>query len=346
MQYEVTIGIPVYHSVDYIEETMLSALSQTFHNIEYLVIDDCGEDGSIEIIEQIQSEHPRGKDIRILYNVQNKGVGITRNRIIDEARGHYLFFLDSDDIIEPDTIQLLFDKAKRYQAEIVYGSLVRIEKFKDSSTQYYVLPDVCLLNEDEMAFYAFRNYRTFQISACNCLMNLDFVRKNHLRFIDAAFWEDMVFTYEMVVKVSRAILLSTVTYHYVCHLGSLSHYQNREKLTKDEILQNVSTIDYLKEKCIDLKDKDYFPYLCKDLVMNSFYIVCYVMKNSHLIAPRFTDKEMQNVLRHPLSLIEIMSFRHLLFENLALKLLSCLPLLFFKPAIWILGRLKGQFDKK
>ena len=109
MNYEVTIGIPVYKAVDYIEKTMESALNQTFENIEYLVIDDCGDDGTIKVVERFQKEHPRGKDIHILYNKQNLGVGKTRNMILEQAQGKYLYFLDSDDLIDPNTITLLLD---------------------------------------------------------------------------------------------------------------------------------------------------------------------------------------------------------------------------------------------
>jgi glycosyltransferase involved in cell wall biosynthesis len=95
MNYEVTIGIPVYRAVDYIEKTMESALNQSFESIEYLVVDDCGNDGTIDVVERLQKEHQRGKDIRILYNKQNLGVGKTRNVILEQAKGEYLYFLDS-----------------------------------------------------------------------------------------------------------------------------------------------------------------------------------------------------------------------------------------------------------
>ena len=131
MNYEVTIGIPVYKAVDFIEKTMASALNQTFESIEYLVVDDCGNDGTIDIVERFQKQHPRGCDIRILYNKGNMGVGMTRNRILDEAQGQYLYFLDSDDLIEPDTICRLFEKATKYQADVVYGSLDMIDFVKN-----------------------------------------------------------------------------------------------------------------------------------------------------------------------------------------------------------------------
>ena len=135
MQYEVTIGIPVYRAVDYIRQTIESALCQSFSSIEFLVVDDCGEDGSIAIVEEIQRNHLRGKDIRIVYHNRNLGVGATRNRILCEARGRYLYFLDSDDIIEPDTISKLISVIRKFGAEIVYGSWKRVDKVNHSPSK-------------------------------------------------------------------------------------------------------------------------------------------------------------------------------------------------------------------
>ena len=119
---EVTIGIPVFQAVDYIEATMLSALRQTYGSIEFLIVDDRGTDGTIEIVERLQREHPRGGNIRILRNAKNLGVSPSRNRIIDEARGRYLYFLDSDDIIEPNTIELMVNTMQVNHCDVIYAS--------------------------------------------------------------------------------------------------------------------------------------------------------------------------------------------------------------------------------
>ena len=120
MEYEVTIGIPVYNVEKYIRRTIDSALAQTFGSIEFLILDDCGTDSSIDIVKEYQQTHPRGKDIRIISQPQNGGLGRARNRIIEEAQGKYLFHLDADDAIAPNTIQLLYENAKKYNAQIVY----------------------------------------------------------------------------------------------------------------------------------------------------------------------------------------------------------------------------------
>lgn len=341
MQYEITIGIPVFRAVGYIDKTMQSALAQTFPSIEYLIIDDGSSDGSIDIVERLRLEHPRGSDIHILYNNHNCGVGVTRNRILDEAKGRYLYFLDSDDLIEPDAIQFLYEKIIENQADVAFGSLDRMDLVNNTPAQPYVLPDTCLLSDDEMAFYAFKNYSTFQISICNCLMNMEFIRSNKLRFIDAVFWEDLAFNYEMVTKVRRAVLLSKITYHYLCRPGSLSHYQDREKLKKTEIFENVSVLDYLKHKSKEMGNKSYLPYYCYNLEMNSFYIVCYILKYYKRIKPVISYPELSSILSCPLDIMTILRFRHKLVQNLFFCLLSNLP-----SALTIfVVRLLGMFKK-
>ena len=87
MKYDVTIGIPMYNVEGYIKRTMESALSQTYQSIEFLVVDDGSSDGSLAIVRNLQSTHPRGNDIRIIVHPKNLGPSVARNRIIDEAKG-------------------------------------------------------------------------------------------------------------------------------------------------------------------------------------------------------------------------------------------------------------------
>ena len=117
MEYDVTIGIPVYQVEKYIRESLESALSQTFPNIEFLICDDCGTDTSIAIVREYQKKHSRGKDIRIVRQPHNMGLGCARNRMIVEAKGRYIFFMDSDDILSLNAIESLYEQAKKYDAE-------------------------------------------------------------------------------------------------------------------------------------------------------------------------------------------------------------------------------------
>lgn len=335
-----TIGIPVYRAVDYIEATMRSALAQTYADVEFLVVDDCGGDGTISVVERLQREHPRGCDIRILRNAENQGVGKSRNRIIDEAQGTYLYFLDSDDTIEPNTIELLMDAMSQHHAEVVYGSYEKVDNVGNMPTEHYVYPSLRLLHEDDLATYVFTHYGTFQVSVCNCLLNLHFLRHTRLRFLDAMFWEDMAFTYDLVTMVSRAVLLPDITYHYLCRPYSLSNYHDRQQLDREEILQNASTVDYLKWKGYRLRDKPYVGDFCYNLGMNSIYIVCHVLKHRQRIVPPILNRELRQMMRHPMLLRQVVRLRHKRLANLLLWLLPHLPLPVFMRSVTLFGKQK------
>lgn len=341
MTYEVTIGIPVYQAADYIEATLLSALAQTYGSIEFLIVDDCGSDGTVDVVERILREHPRGGSIRILHNAENLGVGPSRNRIIDEARGRYLYFMDSDDLIEPNTIELLVNTIQTNGCDVVYASFERVDNVMHTPTQQFVYPSLVMSHPGELALYAFQHYGTFQISVCNCLLDLPFLRETNLRFIDTMFWEDMAFTYEFVTKVRKAVLLPDMTYHYLCRPFSLSNYQDREHIQKAEVLKNISTIDYLKQKCAQLAGQVYTPYMCYNLAMNSFYIVCHVLKHQRRIRPSFSSRELRLCMNFPLPLREVLSFRNKKVGNLALWGISHLSTPLCISVIKLLGRKRG-----
>lgn len=91
----VSIVTPVYNAQNYLEETILSVINQTYSNWELLLIDDCSTDNSYEIIEKYLKKDKR---IRYLKNDKNSGPAITRNKGIKEAKGEYIAFLDSDDL--------------------------------------------------------------------------------------------------------------------------------------------------------------------------------------------------------------------------------------------------------
>ena len=174
MRNDVTIGIPLYRAEKYIKDCLNSALAQTYPYIDFLVIDDACDDGSVEIVCQMQAEHPRGKDIRMIRHAQNVGIGETRNHLIAEAKTKYLFFLDADDIISENAIQLLHDTAIQFQAELVFGSYEEIifeEEVKKVSTEIY--QDVSFQSTEDFATYVYRKYGGIQAQVWNILIDLE-----------------------------------------------------------------------------------------------------------------------------------------------------------------------------
>lgn len=323
MKYDVTIGIPVYRAEPYIRMTIESALSQSYPSIEFLIIDDGGDDRSIDIVKEIKDSRPRGNDIRILSHSKNEGVSASRNQMIDEAQGNYLYFMDADDLIAENSIALLMQNIQKYDAEIAFGSYEKINV--SAKREVYQYPSLQLLGEDQLAVFAYRKYAGIQASACNYLVKTSLLREKGLRFIDSNYWEDLVFTFDLVTYISRAVLLPDITYTYLCRENSLSHYQNRSFITKEEILNNVQTINHLKETSSFLTKKDYYPNRCANIVMTCFYIACNIIKRRKDIVPYITNREIKDIMAHPATFRQICSFRRSIVKNLALFLIGKLP---------------------
>lgn len=337
-QYDVTIGIPVYKSVDYIRRALGSVLAQTYLSIEFLIVDDAGNDGSIDVVQSVKETHTRGGDIHIINHKENLGVSASRNDIIDNAQGNYLYFMDSDDVIAENTIELMMQNVSQYDAEIVFGSYKKIETSGEENIYQY--PALQLLKKDELASFAYRKYAGIQASACNYLVKTSVLCENNHRFVNTNYWEDFVFTFDLVTLISRAVLLSDITYFYICREDSLSNYQKREMINKEEILHNVRTIDFLKQSSSRLCDKEYFPNRCFNIVMTDFYIACNILKRRKSIFPHISNKEIKMIMNHPAKWTQICSFKQFRIKNMLLYSVGILSSSLCVSIIWIVGKFK------
>lgn len=338
MKYDVTIGIPVYKSEAYIRQTLDSLLAQTYPSIEFLFVDDCGGDSSLSIIQEIKESHPRGCDIHLITHQINEGVSVSRNQIIQEAQGGFLYFMDSDDVIKKDAISLMMSNVRLFDAEIVFGSYEKIEI--SGMRTVYQYPSLNLHGKDALACFAYRKYAGIQASSCNYLVKTAVLRNRNLRFIDTDYWEDFVFTFDLVTCISCAVLLPDITYTYQCHKGSLSHYQQRDVITKDEIMKNVRAVEHLKKTSSLLYNKVYYPNRCLNIVMTDFYIVCNVLKRRKAIIPYLSDSELKSIMTHPATFRHICVFRQSMMKNLFFFFLGKLPPFLCIKIIWSIGKVK------
>jgi glycosyltransferase involved in cell wall biosynthesis len=342
MQYEVTIGIPVYNSEKYLKETLESALSQTFPSIEYLIMDDCSTDTSMAIVQAYQQTHPRGEHIRIIHQPRNMGIGIARNRIIDEAQGQYLYFLDADDIITPDAISLLHENAIQNDAEMVYASHERIEEFDGNhNTTVFQHAKRNFTQENEFANYAYEEYGRLPAPVWNILFRMDVFRKNQLRFADTNFWEDFTFHMDLPSYVTRVSMLPDITYKYICRSGSLSNFQKRTHIDKQEIEKTIAAVEHVKANSYRIADKPYFPQRMCKVMLTCFFMVCHIIQKQEYIEPKFTNSELHSLLKSPVPLSKTLSFRKCWSKNLLLCLLGILPSSASLLLIKLIGGMKG-----
>lgn len=339
---DVTIAIPLYRAEKYITECLNSALAQSYPYIDFLVIDDACDDGSVDFVVQMQTEHSRGKDIRLIRHTQNVGIGETRNHLIAEAKTKYLFFLDADDVIAENAIQMLHDAAEKYQTDLVYGSHEQI----DMTTEGHpISPTIYkpqqFLEQDEYPTYVYRKYEGIQAPIWNALINLEWFRSTGLRFLPINYWEDFALTMDLAIYASRVLLLSDVTYYYYRHSGSLSNAKDSNSYSKENIQETIGAIEWVKGNSDRIKHKSYFPGRMVKVLMTDFYIVCNILKNKDKIQPAFSKRELRDVMKSPLTFKETISLKSRKLENLFLYMLGVLPPSISIWIITILGKHRG-----
>lgn len=336
MVYEVTIGIPVYNVEKFIRESLESALTQSFQSIEFLICDDCGTDSSIAIVQEFQNEHPRGADIRIVHQPHNMGLGCARNRMIEEAKGRYIYFMDSDDLLASNTIELMYEQAQKYDADLVYGSMEKVllyengRRVKNIDYAYRVF-----LQENEFASWAYEKYDRIQASTCNFLIKIDVYRQNKIKYKPINYWEDFTTTMDLPTYLTRVVMLPDVTYYYICRSGSMSNYQQREHIPKEEILQTMRAVTMIKDNSKRIIHKSYFSKRMLKVMMTCFYICCTILKNKNKIYPRFEKRELRDFMVYPVSWSFVCSF-----QQFPLYLLGKLPSSMSIFIMYIMGKAK------
>ena len=342
----VTIGIPVYNAEKYIERCLKSVLEQTFDDFEVLVVDDCGTDNSISMIKQIANNHINGNKLRIVSHAKNVGVAEARNTIIKEASGKYLYFMDSDDRISNDAIYLLFKKAESTNAETVWGSYVNVEF--DTEKEIHSVnglgryPDLELFGHDRLALYGCLDIKEhLQQSIWNILFRTDFVRNNNLHFKPHGSFDDGIFQAEMQPLVSRAVLMSNVTYYYYHRPNSLTHIVDRRGYSINEAINAIEAIKCHREICQSISSKSYFDCRVTKVLKEAYYISIGILKHRDEMDEVVTNSQIKKIMTHPATLCQILHFKHYCLINLIIYSIQYLPSFLFVKVLLAFSRMKS-----
>ena len=226
---KVSIIIPVYNVAPYIERCLQSIIDQTYHDFDCIIIDDRGTDGSMLIVEQFVQIYNGDIRFSIIRHQQNEGISASRNTGMKAATGDYLFFIDSDDAITPDCIEILARLARQYpdadfvQGNIITGTSQLMEGDIDEDVPEYcnnrkVLEDIILV----------KTHRT----AWNRLIKRTFLIDNSLFFPVGILMEDHYWLYFVSKHVHAATFTHRGTYYYYNNGGSLINSPSKASLIK------------------------------------------------------------------------------------------------------------------
>ena len=212
----ITLAIPVYNAENYIERSLKSALNQTYKNIEILIVDDCGTDRSIEIVNQFVNENRGGGiKLRVVRPSENTGVGAARTLAIKEAKGKYLFYMDQDDELMPFAISVLYEEMCLKEVDVVQGSHTECKNgiiICTFSKQFHTV------NRKGSLKSHFKGNLSGYV--WNKLYNVKFLRDNNIE-TDARSCEDIIMIYQVALNAEAISSLSLITYKKFINDNSL-----------------------------------------------------------------------------------------------------------------------------
>jgi len=222
---EVSIIVPIYNVEQYLERCLESLINQTFKDIEIIALNNGSTDNSLNILKKYESKDTRLK----IINSDNRGVSDARNRGINEANGKYVVFVDSDDWIENNMIEVLHNTIIENDCDLVMCTYVR-EFENHSKEKVFNLPPVNLYAHDEVKNQLLRKligpidselsnpeYLDALGTAWAKMYKTSILKQKNLKFIDLneiGSGEDTLFNIYVFNEVNKVILLNKPMYHY------------------------------------------------------------------------------------------------------------------------------------
>ena len=225
MKYDVSVLVPVYNVSKFIERCVHTLFSQTYDNIQYIFVNDCTPDQSIEIIQKVLNKYPQRKEhVKIINHDINRGLAAARNTGIENAEGEYVLHIDSDDFIELDMVELMFGKAKKEDADIVLCDFnIKWKKTQKIASQHFTDKDQYLrdiLNTKAMP------------GVVNKLIRKSLYSENEIfPFEGINLGEDYVTTPKLIAKARRISKVNKPLYHYIQYNeGSYTAIMNQKAI--------------------------------------------------------------------------------------------------------------------
>ena len=250
---QITIILPVYNVEKYLRQCLDSIVNQTFKDFECLCINDGSTDKSLSILQEYAQKDERFK----IVTQENKGLSVTRNVGIKNTNTKYLTFIDSDDWITENYLEVLYNKIEETNADIVRASY----KFyfeEDNSYKSAKIREIHKINTNSNIERLYKGYAGAFVWAK--LYKTSLIKDNNIRFYEGKISEDCPFSSLVYLYSKKIIFVSDELLFYRKH--SLSITGNFEKTATDDFynfvtltkdLQNrLFTAKEITELCIDI----------------------------------------------------------------------------------------------
>ena len=263
---KVSVILPVYGVAAYIEKCAKSLMKQTLQEMEFLFVDDHGPDNSIELLKQTIKGQPRENQFRILRPEHNLGAGMARNFAIPEAKGEYISFVDSDDWIEPDMFETLYEEAKKQNnADLCYSQ--EYKDFEDHSAETIILRNP-IVEPGEFTYEKKAFFLTHYVSYFTTFVfKRSFIEQRAVRYPEDRSADDSFFLACALMTAKSIARVDVPFYHYLIRPGSVTTTKDSVKYKK-RLAVFSKLMAYAKEQGVydELKQELDFLYVKKGYI--------------------------------------------------------------------------------
>ncbi len=243
----VSVIIPVFNSEELLKQCLDSVLNQTLKDFEIICVDDGSTDNSLEILRKYEENDER---IIVLYQ-ENAGAGVARNKGIEIAKGEYIAFIDSDDWIESDALEKLYNNIKHNDSDMVLFNSVEHKPNNEFRERIY-LPKDSSIDYNNFTFdYKYR--KNFVMNGMMVIWSkfykTSFIRDNNIKFYSHEIFNDVQFHIQSMLFAKKISYLPEILYHYR-RMGQSSLQTSRAVTRRGFILFDIfdEIEEWLKEK--------------------------------------------------------------------------------------------------
>lgn len=247
---KLSIIVPVYNVEKYLPKCLESLIKQTLKDIEIICVNDGSIDNSLAILKEFASKDSR---IKIIDN-QHQGVAKTRNTGIEQSTGEYIGFVDSDDYIDIDFFEKLYNSATKSNSDIAIASILKHKNFFNIYNAKYTKEETAITIQDKIKLCEDKKH--FFFYAWNKIYHSGFIKENNIKFSEGQIYEDVMFAIKALYYSNKIISVYGTKYHYIEHENSLTKYKDKTGEKEHDLIKAYSELqEFCNSKNIEIPER-------------------------------------------------------------------------------------------
>ena len=235
---KISVVVPIYNVEKYLDRCLESIINQTLKDIEIICIEDCSTDNSKQILKKYES-YP---NFKIIFLKENVGLSDARNIGITNATGEYISFIDSDDFIDKNFYEVLYNCAIENNADVACAGIIRENEknktalidYKKNKTTNNIKEKFILTKSPKYNF------------VWNKIYKKEMIISNNIKFVSGMIYEDLCFTPDVLEKSNFLTICPNTYYHYWKRKDSIIK-KDSDKSRADKLFGT----QYIRKKCIE-----------------------------------------------------------------------------------------------